>query len=248
MQKVLITGASVGIGRETAVLFAKQGAQVVINYKSAESDAQETLRLVEAAGGKGYLAQADVSDASAAAALIHEAARLMDGLNVLVNNAGITRFIPFGDLDSVTAEDWDVLYKTNVQSMFFCCREAAKVMPEGSCIVNLASSSGMRPRGSSIPYAVSKAAILHLTECLANVLAPRIRVNSVSPGTIQDTRWNTGNANFNLEQYQAGAKDIPMQRLGYADDIAPAIVYLASQEAQYITGINLPVEGGMSVK
>ena len=248
MQKVLITGASVGIGRETAVLFAKQGAQVVINYKSAETDAQETLHLVEAAGGKGYLAQADVSDASAAATLIHEAARLMDGLDVLVNNAGITRFIPFGDLDSVTAEDWDVLYKTNVQSMFFCCREAAKVMPEGSCIVNLASISGMRPRGSSIPYAVSKAAILHLTECLANVLAPRIRVNSVSPGTIQDTRWNAGNVNFNPEQYQAGAKDIPMQRLGYAADIAPAIVYLASQEARYITGINLPVEGGMSVK
>jgi len=248
MQKVLITGASVGIGRETAVLFAKQGAQVVINYKSAEADAQETLRLVEAAEGKGYLAKADVSDASAATALIHEAARLMDGLNVLVNNAGITRFIPFGDLDAVTAEDWDVLYKTNVQSMFFCCREAAKVMPEGSCIVNLASISGMRPRGSSIPHAVSKAAILHLTECLAGVLAPRIRVNSVSPGTIQDTRWNAGNVNFNPEQYQAGAKDIPMQRLGYAADIAPAIVYLASQEAKYITGINLPVEGGMSVK
>ncbi|MDR1490708.1 MAG: SDR family oxidoreductase [Desulfovibrio sp.] len=248
MQKVLVTGASVGIGRETAVLFAKQGAQVVINYNSSEAEAGETLRMVEAAGGKGYLAKADVSDDSAASALIHEAVRLMDGLNVLVNNAGITRFIPFDDLDAVTSDDWDILYKTNVESIFFCCREAAKVMPEGSCIINLASISGILPRGSSIPYSVSKAAIIHLTKCLANVFSPKIRVNSVSPGVIQNTRWNAGNANFNLEKYQSGTNAIPMKRLGNPSDIASAILYLASDQASYITGVNLPVEGGMSVK
>ena len=248
MQKVLVTGASVGIGRETAVLFAKQGAQVVINYNGSEAEARETLRMVEAAGGKGYLAKADVSNEAAAAALIHEAVRLMDGMNILINNAGITRFIPFDDLDAVTSDDWDVLYKTNVESIFFCCREAAKVMPEGSCIVNLASVSGMLPRGSSIPYAVSKAAIIHLTKCLANVFSPKIRVNSVSPGTVQNTRWNAGNPNFDLGKYQSGGEAVPMKRLGNPSDIASAILYLASEQASYVTGINLPVEGGMSVK
>ncbi|MDR2650302.1 MAG: SDR family oxidoreductase [Clostridiales bacterium] len=248
MQKVLVTGASVGIGRETAVAFAKQGARVAINYNSSEAEARETLRLVEAASGRGFLVKADVSDEAAATALIREAARLMDGLNVLVNNAGITRFIPFDDLDAATADIWDVLYKTNVESIFFCCREAAKVMPEGSCIVNLASVSGMLPRGSSIPYSVSKAAIIHLTKCLANVLSPKIRVNSVSPGVIQNTRWNAGNKNFNMDQYQSGAEAIPMKRLGEPGDIASAILYLASERSGYITGVNLPVEGGMNVK
>ena len=248
MKKVLVTGASVGIGRETAVLFAKQGAKVVINYNSSEAEAQETLSMVEAAGGTGYLARADVSDADAAKALIHEAVRLMDGLDVLVNNAGITRFIPFNDLDAVTVEDWDSLYKTNVESIFFCCREAAKVMAEGSSIINLASISGMLPRGSSIPYSVSKAAIIHLTKCLAKVLSPKIRVNCVSPGIIQNTRWNDNNTNFNLENYQSGANEVPMKRLGDPSDIAAAILYLASDQASYVTGINLPVEGGINIR
>jgi len=248
MQKVLVTGASVGIGREIAVAFARQGAQVVINYVRSEADAKETLRLVEAAGGKGYLAQADVSDEKATAVLIRKAADLMGGLNVLVNNAGMTRFIPFNDLDSVTSEDWDVLNRTNVASMFFCSREAAKIMPEGSCIVNLASISGMKPRGSSMPYAVSKAAILHLTQCLATVLSPKIRVNSVSPGVIQNTRWNSTNDSFNPEEYQGRAKGIPMKRLGEPSDIAAAVLYLASDQASYITGINIPVEGGLAIK
>ena len=247
MQKVLVTGASVGIGRSTAVAFAKQGAQVVINYNSSEAEAQETLRLVEASGGKGFLAKADVSVETAAASLIREAESLMGGLNVVVNNAGVTRFIPFDDLDAVTAEIWDSLYKINVESIFFCCREAAKVMPEGSCIVNLASVAGMLPRGSSIPYAVSKAAIIHLTKCLATVLAPKIRVNSVSPGAIQNTRWNATNPDFDMDKYQARAKVTPMKRLGEPSDIADAILYLASEQASYITGANLPVEGGSSL-
>ena len=248
MQKVLVTGASAGIGRETAVAFARQGAQVVINYKSSEADAQKTLRLVESAGGKGFLAKADVSNEAAAAGLVREAERLMHGLNVLVNNAGITRFIPFADLDAATADIWDVLYKNNVESIFFCCREAAKVMPEGSCIVNLASVAGMLPRGSSIPYAVSKAAIIHMTKCLATVLAPKIRVNSVSPGIIQNTHWNEVNPSFNPDKYRARAETVPMKRLGEPGDVAAAILYLASGQASYITGANLPVEGGSSVE
>ena len=117
----------------------------------------------------------------------------------------------------------------------------------GGCIINLASISGMLPRGSSIPYSVSKAAIIHLTKCLPQVLAPKIRVNSISPGTIQNTRWNNANPNFDLRKYQGGAKNIPLKRLGEPTDIAEAAVYLASESAGFITGINLPVEGGASI-
>ena len=248
MQKVLVTGASAGIGRETAVAFARHGAQVVINYSRSEADAQETLRLVEAAGGKGFLAKADISGEAAATGLVHEAERLMGGLNVLVNNAGTTRFIPFGNLDAATADVWDSLYKTNVEGIFFCCREAAKVMPEGSCIINVASVAGMMPYGSSIAYSVSKAAVIHLTKCLASVLSPKIRINCVSPGIIQNTRWNATNPGFDIKEYQSKAETVPMKRLGEPSDVADAILYLASGQAGYITGVNLPIEGGLCIK
>jgi len=253
MQKVLVTGASVGIGRLTAVRFAKEGAVVVINYRAAEQDAKETLRLVESAGGTGYILQADVSDDKQAEALVREAARLMGGLDVLVNNAGVTKFIPFDDLDAVDADAWENLYKINVQSMFFCCRAAAKIMEKqdaGGSIINLSSVAGMLPRGSSIPYAVSKAAIIHLTKCLANVLSPKIRVNTVSPGVIQNTRWNEQNPNYDPTAARKSAADqnIPLERFGEPEDIASAIYFLASKEASYITGANLPVEGGVNIQ
>jgi ketoreductase RED2 len=106
----------------------------------------------------------------------------------------------------------------------------------------------MLPRGSSIPYSVSKAAIIHLTKCLANVLAPKIRVNSVSPGIIQNTRWNSTNKNFDYEAYRAGARAVPLKRLGEPEDIAEAIYYLGSAELSgFVTGVNLPVEGGANI-
>jgi 3-oxoacyl-[acyl-carrier protein] reductase len=250
-QHVLVTGASAGIGRLTALRFAKNGGQVVINYLKAEDDARETLAMVEKAGGKGWILRGDVSSAGEAEQVVKEGAELLGRLDVLVNNAGVTRFIPFPDLDAVTPDDWESLYKTNVESVFFCARAAAKIMQKqekGGSIVNLASISGMLPRGSSIPYSVSKAAIIHLTKCLAKVLAPKIRVNSVSPGVIHHTRWNVTNKNFDLRSYEAGAEKMPLKRLGEPEDIAGAVYYLASDEAGYVTGINLPVEGGVAVQ
>jgi 3-oxoacyl-[acyl-carrier protein] reductase len=250
MQKVLVTGASVGIGRQIAIAFARRNAHVVINYKKSEKEAEETLRLVNDSGGKGYLVQADVALDTEATRLVDEAVKILGRLDVLVNNAGVTKFIPFSNLDSVTAAVWDDLYKINVESVFFCSRADAKIMEpqdNGGCIINLASISGMLPRGSSIPYSVSKAAIIHLTKCLAQVLAPKIRVNSISPGTIQNTRWNGTNPNFDLQKYRESAESIPLKRLGEPTDIAEAAVYLASESAGYITGINLPVEGGLNI-
>ena len=250
MQKVLVTGASIGIGRQIAVRFAKSGSEVIINYRTAVEDAKETLKLVEDAGGKGHILQADVSDDKQAEALVQKSAEIMGGLDVLVNNAGATKFIAFSDLDSVDAQTWDSLYKVNVHSVFFCSRAAAKIMEtqeNGGAIINFASVAGMLPRGSSIPYAVSKAAVIHLSKCLANVLSPKIRVNTVTPGVIQNTRWNAGNPSHNPEKYQALANSVPMKRLGEPEDIADAVYFLASKEASYITGVNLPVEGGANI-
>ncbi len=247
-EKVVIgTGASVGIGRAAAVALGGQGAKVVVNYVSARDSAQETADAVAAAGGQAVLCQADVSKEADAKRLVEFAVSTYGRLDVLVNNAGITAFIPFSDLDSATAEVWDRLYRTNVEGAFFCSREAAKVMKaqgKGS-IINLSSRAGMRPVGSSIPYSVSKAAVLHLTECLAATLAPEIRVNCVSPGTIGGTRWNAGRVGFDEEAYRKNAEShTPLGRLGEPDDIAKAILYLASDDSCFCTGINIPVDGG----
>jgi 3-oxoacyl-[acyl-carrier protein] reductase len=250
-QKILVTGASVGIGRQIAVAFARQGAWVIINYRQAEEDAQETLHLVEQVGGKGHIVKADVSNEREAAELVKKSADILGGLDVLVNNAGITKFIPFVDLDAATVEVWDSLYKTNVESVFFCSREAAKIMRKqeaGGNIVNVASVSGMLPRGSSIPYAVSKAAIIHLTKCLAQTLAPKIRVNCVSPAGTQNTRWNKTNPSYDSKTYQTYAQNIPLKRSAEPQDIASAVIFLASDAANFITGVNLPVEGGLNIK
>jgi 3-oxoacyl-[acyl-carrier protein] reductase len=153
MKKVLVTGASIGIGRATAIEFAKTGATVVINYRAAEEDARETLALVEKAGGQGYLMQADVSDEAQAEKLVFDAAQRMGGLDVLVNNAGVTKFIPFEDLDAATGDVWDHLYRTNVESIFFCTRAASKVMKPARVVINLASISGMGPWAARFPTA-----------------------------------------------------------------------------------------------
>jgi len=250
MQKVLITGASVGIGRQIAIKFASNGANIIINYRVAEDDAKETLRLVEEAGGKGHILQADVSDPKQAETLVQKSAEILGGLDALINNAGATRFIAFNNLDAVDVEDFEFLNRVNVHSVFFCSRAAAKIMERqehGGSIVNFGSVAGMLPRGSSMPYAVTKSAVLHLTKCLANVLSPKIRVNAVTPGHIQNTRWNAGNVNHDEAKYQAYAQTIPLGRLGEPHDVADAVYFLASKEASFITGVNLPVEGGQNV-
>lgn len=247
---VIVTGASVGIGRAAAIALGEKGASVVVNYARSEDSAKETMEAVIAAGGQAVICQADVSKEADAKKLIDFTVATYGRVDVLVNNAGITAFIPFSDLDSATAEVWEKLYRTNVEGAFFCSREASKVMKaqgKGS-IINLASKAGMRPAGSSIPYCVSKAAVIHLTECLAVTLAPEIRVNCVSPGLITNTRWNAGRADFNLEKYLAdGAKSAPLNRIGEPDDIAKAILYLASDDSSFCTGVNIAVDGGATL-
>jgi 3-oxoacyl-[acyl-carrier protein] reductase len=241
----VITGSAVGIGREIAVAYAQEGAKVVVNFSKSAAEADETARLVREAGGEAAVVQADVTKDEEARRLIEAAVGRFGRLDVLVNNAGATRFVDFSDLDSLTEEVWDSLYDLNVKGAFWCCRAAAKVMQgqaDGGAMINLVSQAGLRPVGSSIAYCVAKAGEVHLTLCLAKTLGPKIRVNAIAPGFIAETRWNVGRPN--LEAMQEGAANAALlKRVGYPSDIAEAAVFLGGSGG-YMTGHVMVVDGG----
>ncbi|MCL2000900.1 MAG: SDR family oxidoreductase [Planctomycetes bacterium] len=246
-KSVIVTGSATGMGSETAKRFAALGAKVVINYAKSEAEAKTTVEAIKKAGGAAILCQGDVSREEDARRIVAAAVGEFGRLDILVNNAGVTAFIPFNDLEGATPEVWQRLYSTNVLGAFLCARAAAPEMRKsgGGVIINNASVAGYRPSGSSIPYCCSKAALLHLTRCLAVTLAPEIRVCSVSPGFIDDTRWHRSRANFDQVQ-ESGVAFSLVKRTGSSAEIAAAILYLASDEASFCTGSDLLMDGGMS--
>jgi 3-oxoacyl-[acyl-carrier protein] reductase len=244
----VVTGSAVGIGREIAVLFGREGADVVVNYSKSEREAAETAEQVRAAGARVAVIQADVSKQADVERLIGEAARRFGRLDVLVNNAAITRFVDFADLDGLTEEVWDVLYDVNVKGTFWCCRAAAKAMqaqqPAGGSIINIASMSGLRANGSSIAYCCSKAAVIHMTRCLARALGPSaIRVNAIAPGGVSDTRWQANRTTPAPPSTTSPAAGTPMGRIANPADVADAALWLASG-APLTTGDVISVDGG----
>jgi 3-oxoacyl-[acyl-carrier protein] reductase len=248
-KSVIVTGASSGIGRAVAVAFARLGAGVAVNFVSSGEKAKETLKLITEAGGRGVLAQGDVSDEGQAEAIVKTAADAFGGVDVVVNNAGTTYFVPFDRVEDITAKMWTDIMGVNVVGAFSVSRAAARHMGErGGSIINIASIAGHRPNGSSIPYCASKAALLMLTKCLAKSLGPKIRVNSISPGHIAETAWSDSRS---PEIVAAGklraAEEAAVKRTGVADDIAGAALYLASDESSFCSGMDLLVDGGRSL-
>jgi 3-oxoacyl-[acyl-carrier protein] reductase len=243
----IVTGAAVGIGRAIAESFGREGARVVVNYSKSRPEAEETARLVVAAGGEAALLQADVSSDAQARALVARTLERFGRLDILVNNAGITRFAEFSDLEALTDEVWDRLYGVNVKGTFFCCRAAVEPMRRQGQgrIINLASVAGLGPQGSSIAYCVSKAAVVHLTKCLARTLGPEIRVNAIAPGFIAETRWNEGRPNLESAATKA-AQMAPLKRVGRPQDIADAALFLATC-GDFMTGDVMVVDGGRLV-
>ena len=240
----IVTGAAVGMGRAFALTLASEGANVVVNYSRSEHDAAETARRVEAAGASALLSQADVADDAAVRRMVAAAVERFRSIDILVNNAGITAFVPFPDLEGLTDDVWDRLYDVNVKGTFFCCRAVAPVMRTGGGgrIINLASIAGVRPQGSAIAYSVSKAAVIHLSKCLAKTLGPEITVNVVAPGFIEGTRWNEGRPNLDAT-LRAAAQAAALKRNGTPEDVASAVLYLAT-DASFMTGSVLMVDGG----
>lgn len=238
----LVTGSATGVGRACAVRFAKLGYAVVVNYSRSEADARETLALVEAAGAPALLYKADVADANRVTEMIAATAAAFGRLDVVVNNAGTTHFVPHADLDALTDQVWQDIFNVNVMGTFYCVRAAMPLLKQSrGNIVNVTSVAGLTGQGSSIPYCASKAALNCMTQSLARAFGPDVRVNAVAPGPIL-TRWLDGReahiAKF-LEQ-------APLGRAATPDDIADAVVYLATGTA-LTTGQVLVVDGGRTM-
>lgn len=243
----LVTGAAVGIGRAIAVAYAREGAKVVVNYSKSRKEAEETARLVRQAGGESHLIQADVAQDKQVRAMVAEILERFGRLDILVNNAGITAFVDFSDLEGLTEEVWDRLYGVNVKGTFFCCRAVAAAMRKQGHgrIINIASLAGIGALGSSIAYSTSKAALIHMSKCLARTLGPEIRVNVIAPGFILETRWNVGRPNLEATAEKA-AQAAPLKRAGKPEDIAEAALFLATG-GDFMTGDVMIVDGGRAL-
>lgn len=238
----LVTGGSRGIGRAVCVRLAGAGAFVFINYARNEEAARETLRLVGQAGGSGKIVRFDVADdratAEAIAALIREKGRI----DILVNNAGVS----ISRLFAMTPpEDWDRVMQTNVQGTYHWCRAVVRPMlaRRAGAILNVASVSGMAGLAGQTAYGASKGAVIAFTRALAAELGPRgIRVNCLVPGFI-DTDMTAVVPTPMRRQY---VDRIALQRFGHADEAAAAALFLVSDQASYVTGQTLVVDGGLS--
>lgn len=237
----VVTGAGTGIGRAIALLFAREGAKVVVNYSRSEQEAQQAAREIEAAGGTAYAWRADVSREPEVKAMMAEAAERWGRVDILVNNAGWSTRIPHANLDELTDEIWDRTLDTNLRGAFYCVRAARPLLARqpGASIVNIASSAAFHAAGSSIVYAASKAAMVCMTKSLARALAPAIRVNAVCPGLIH-TRF----ANWPAESFEQGAKVTPIGRLATVEEVAQAALFLAV-DATALTGEAILVDGGV---
>ena len=239
----VITGGSRGIGRAVALKLASQGAHVVFSYIHNEAAAQETLQAILALGVQGVAVQGDVSTSEAVQSLMDTAMQQFGRIDILVNNAGITRD---GLILRMSEEDFDAVLQTNTKGAFLCMKAAAKVMLKQKCgrIISLSSVVGLHGNAGQVNYAASKAALIGMTKSLAKELAPRgITVNAIAPGFITTDMT----AALGEKAQEALLSTIPMKRLGKPENIASAIAFLASDEAEYITGQVLSVDGGMSM-
>jgi len=248
-QKVaIVTGGGTGVGRATSLALAKLGYDVVVNYSRSRDDADKTASDVTQLGVRGLAIQADVADDAACRKMAAETVKSLGRIDALVNCAGTTEFIPFNELDQVTDDVWERLFKVNVVGAFHCARAVRESMQKsgGGAIVNVSSIAGTLGQGSSIPYCCSKAALDNLTISLARTFAPTIRVNGVAPGFITG-RWLQGGLGENYERMkQAYDRALPMGRVCDPEDVAACILSLITG-SMLVTGQTLTVDSGMSI-
>jgi 3-oxoacyl-[acyl-carrier protein] reductase len=237
----IVTGSGRGIGRAIAMKLASQGARVVVNYQKNAATAQEAVDAIVAAGGEAKAVQADVSVLAEAQALVKAATEAFGRLDIVVNNAGTTR-------DNLIAlmkeEDWDVVLGANLKSAWNMCKAASRTMMKARSgrIVNISSVSGLAGQGGQSNYSASKAGMIGMTKALAKELGGRnITVNAVAPGFVPTDLT----AELPAELKDAMLKMTPLGRFGTPQDVANAVAFLVSDEAAYITGQVLSVDGGL---
>ena len=237
----LVTGAGTGIGREVALEFARQGASVVLHYSASKTGAETAVADIQANGGKASCLQADLGNVEDCFRLVDYAANFLGGLDILVNNAGITEVWQFLD---VTPEQFDQLYHVNIRGEFFCAQRAVQHMLKRGkgAVVNMTSVHGFAGMPGHSVYAGTKGAIAAWTREVAIELAGRhIRVNAVAPGWIEVPSHYTKYQGYDIKQ---GAKQIPRGRVGQPIDVAKACVFLASDDADFVVGHVMLVDGG----
>ena len=242
-RKALITGGDSGIGRAAAIAFAREGADVAINYlPSEEKDAQEVIKLIEAAGQKAVALPGDITSEAFCKKLISDAVDKLGGLDILVNNAGKQTAVDA--IADLSTEQFDQTFKTNVYALFWITKAAMPHLKPGASIINTSSIQAAHPSPSLLDYAQTKASIVAFTQSLAQQVAEKgIRVNAVAPGPIwTPLQPSGGQPQDSIEKF---GSQVPMKRPGQPAELAPLYVFLASQESSYSTGAVFAATGGM---
>jgi glucose 1-dehydrogenase len=252
-QKALVTGANSGIGKAVAIALGEAGADVVVNYVRAEDSAREVVETISNTGSRALAIHADVSEESQVQAMFAKMIEKFGTIDILVNNAGVQQDAPF---DQMTLAEWNTVIGINLTGQFLCARQAVRefkrrgVRPEVSVaagkIICMSSVHEVIPWGGHANYAASKGGVMLLMKSMAQELAPlRIRINSICPGAIRTpintSAWDTPDA------YRSLLTLIPYQRIGEPEDIGRVAVFLASDQADYITGASIYVDGGMTL-
>ncbi len=244
----IVTGGGTGIGRAVSESLARAGAgAVVVNYSRSHDDAEATAAALKDLGCEGVPHRASVADQAEVRAMIDQTVSRFGRLDVLVNNAGTTRFIPHPDLDALTDEVWDEVLGVNLKGTFYCSRAAAPALRRArGAIVNIASVAAGRASGSSIVYGVSKAGVIQLTRNLAVALAPEVRVNAVAPGLVS-TRWFrlAFGEDATSTQEERIASSTPLGRVATPEDVAQAVMGFLGSDM--VSGESVIVDGGRHV-
>ena len=241
----VVTGSSRGIGRAIALAFAREGASVVVDYRDHPEEARAVVEEIESLGSEAAAVRADVSDPESMRTLVGEAGNRFGRLDVMVNNAGMERRMPFLE---TPLEVWNEVIAVNLTGTWVGCQEAAKRMVEGGGggrIVNVSSVHEDRPMPTNAPYCAAKGGVRMLMRTLAVELAPHgITVNDVAPGAVE-TPINA-NLHEHPEQMRELLAQIPLGRIGQPEEVASMVLYLASDEASYVTGSTFTIDGGMA--
>ncbi len=237
----LVTGAQQGIGRGIALAFAREGADIAVNYLDDRVEAEKVMQEVCAAGQRAVLVQADVARPTDAQTMVAQVLSELGGLDVLVNNAGVYPRVPFLEMRET---DWDLVLDVNLKGGFFCAQAAARAMVAAGrrgSIINMASQA-IRGAVRGVHYSASKGGVVAMTRATALELAPHgIRVNAIAPGLTDTAQPRYGN---NEDELAAMARAVPLGRMAQPDDIAAVAVFLASDDARHVTGQTVHVNGG----